>query len=234
MVEADKYYDDIGYSSNYYDYTEEEVLMLARVITREAGSESYEGKLAVGNVVMNRVLCGHWGKTIESVVTAKNQFAYKPDSTPKTKCVEAARDVLKNQHWVVPQNVYFFNSGRTAGEDWGRYKYCMKIGGHCFYTYKLGKRYMGDGIPPALYKRVFKWPQYGCKPENRVKRLKQMLKKLGYETGTDGYFGKSTKETVIQFQKDKGLKADGVAGPSTIKALIKAYGKDAYIKKYIK
>jgi spore germination cell wall hydrolase CwlJ-like protein len=232
MVEADKYYNNIGYSSNSYDYTEEDVMMLARVITREAGGESYQGMLAVGNVVMNRVFCGYWGKTIASVVTAPGQFAYSPARTPKQKCIEAARDVLKNERWVIPQNVYFFNSGRKAGENWGKYKYYTKIGGHCFYTHTIGRRYNGSGIPPALYERVYKWPQYGCKREKRVTRLQQMLVKLGYKTDTNGYFGKTTREAVIKFQKDKGLKADGLSGPTTIKALIKAYGVDAYRKKY--
>lgn len=232
MVEAEKYYNNIGYSSNSYNYTEEDVMMLARVITREAGGESYQGMLAVGNVVMNRVFCGYWGKTIASVVTARGQFAYSPDRTPKKRCIDAARDVLKNERWVIPQNVYFFNSSRPAGENWGKYKFYTKIGGHCFYTHTIGKRYNGSGIPPALYERVYKWPQYGCKRENRVTRLQQMLVKLGYKTDTNGYFGKTTKEAVIKFQKDKGLKADGLAGPTTIKAVIRAYGVDAYRKKY--
>ena len=56
IVKADKYYNDMGYSSNHYDYTDEEKYMLAQVIDAEARGESTEGKIAVGNVVMNRVL----------------------------------------------------------------------------------------------------------------------------------------------------------------------------------
>lgn len=232
QAEADNYYGDSGYSSNHYDYNDDELRMLARVITREAGGESYDGQLAVGNVIMNRVFSGHWGNTIESVINAPNQFSYNPETTPKSVCLKAAEDVLKNERWVVQQDVYFFNSGRTPGENWGSHKYYAKIGGHCFYTESIGRRHKGGAVPEALFERVFQWPEYGCKPAKRVTRIQLMLAKLNYEVSTDGYFGKSTKDALIKFQQDKGLKADGVAGPSTIKSLIKAYGIDAYCSKY--
>ena len=55
-----------------------------------------------------------------------------------------------------------------------------------------------------------------------------MLKSLGYDTATDKYFGKGTKAALIQFQQANGLEADGVAGPATLRALINAFGADAY------
>ncbi|MBT2668908.1 C40 family peptidase [Bacillus sp. ISL-4] len=53
-----------------------------------------------------------------------------------------------------------------------------------------------------------------------VKQLQENLKKKGYfNTDTTTYFGTITKSSVVKFQKSKGLKADGIVGPNTYKAL---------------
>lgn len=48
--------------------------LLAALIQCEAGAESYEGKLAVGAVVMNRVRSGAYPNTISGVIYASGQF----------------------------------------------------------------------------------------------------------------------------------------------------------------
>lgn len=53
-----------------------------------------------------------------------------------------------------------------------------------------------------------------------VKEVQRRLKLWGYYNGSvDGVFGESTRLAVISFQKKNGLKADGVVGKSTFKAL---------------
>lgn len=53
-----------------------------------------------------------------------------------------------------------------------------------------------------------------------VKELQRRLKKWGYYNGSvDGVFGAGTRAAVVQFQKKNGLKADGVVGAATYKAL---------------
>lgn len=53
-----------------------------------------------------------------------------------------------------------------------------------------------------------------------VKEVQRRLKLWGYYNGTvDGVFGAGTRSAVIAFQKKNGLKADGVVGKSTYKAL---------------
>ena len=58
-----------------------------------------------------------------------------------------------------------------------------------------------------------------------VKTLQQMLEKLGYDLGVcgvDGDFGIATEKAVKAFQKDQGLKVDGIVGDKTWAALEKA------------
>ena len=53
-----------------------------------------------------------------------------------------------------------------------------------------------------------------------VKSIQRVLKSKGYDTGSiDGIFGTGTKNAVVAFQRDAGLKADGIAGEKTLNAL---------------
>ena len=53
-----------------------------------------------------------------------------------------------------------------------------------------------------------------------VKEVQRRLKNWGYYTGAvDGIFGSGTKKAVIYFQQKNGLKADGIVGKATYKAL---------------
>ncbi len=55
---------------------------------------------------------------------------------------------------------------------------------------------------------------------NEVKSIQLSLKNLGLYSGkVDGIFGKATKQAVIDFQRQNGLVADGIAGPKTLQAL---------------
>lgn len=232
VVSADTYYNEVGYSTNHYSYTEEELYMLARVMQTEAGGTA-NSMIAVGNVVINRVLCGRFGSTITAVVTSPNQFSYNPSATPKPSALSAAHAVLDDEVWLVPQNTYYFKGSGTEGEAWGSHPYCTCIGGNYFYTHDYSGRYNGDSIPPALFNRTYKHAQYGCKPEDRVYRIQYMLQSLGYSVSPDRYFGQGTREALIAFQQSMGLTADGVAGPATVEALINAFGVENYRAQFL-
>ena len=53
-----------------------------------------------------------------------------------------------------------------------------------------------------------------------VQELQRLLVKWGYNPGPiDGIFGAKTEQAVLQFQRDRGLTADGIVGPITWRAL---------------
>ena len=57
-----------------------------------------------------------------------------------------------------------------------------------------------------------------------VKEMQSILEELGYDLGpcgVDGDFGRMTEKAVKAFQKDHGLKVDGIVGPLTKKELMK-------------
>jgi len=59
-----------------------------------------------------------------------------------------------------------------------------------------------------------------------VKDLQKRLTQLGYQVGkVDGIYGDKTVAAVTRFQKERGLKADGIAGKETIEALKKLTGE---------
>ena len=82
--------------------TVDDVTLLAAIIQCEAGNEVYEGQLAVGAVVMNRVRSGSYPGSISGVINAPSQF---PPATngkvaaviangPSASCVEAAQAAI--------------------------------------------------------------------------------------------------------------------------------------------
>ncbi len=61
-----------GVSLGKYSY--DEIWLLACIVKYESGWEPYEGKLAVANVVLNRVKDSRFPSTIKNVVYSRNQF----------------------------------------------------------------------------------------------------------------------------------------------------------------
>lgn len=80
----------------------DEVTLLAAIIQCEAGSECYEGQLAVGAVVMNRVRSGSYPGSIYEVIFQSGQFTPagngKVDAVISSgvngSCVQAAQEAL--------------------------------------------------------------------------------------------------------------------------------------------
>jgi SH3-like domain-containing protein len=119
---------------NYGEYTTDAdtVLLLAALIQCEAGGESYEGKVAVGAVVMNRVRSGAYPNSIHGVIYASGQFT--PALSGKvnrvyesgkisSSCIEAAQDAIGGTSNVGDLTHFRRNNGRAG----------LVIGNHVFY-----------------------------------------------------------------------------------------------------
>ena len=98
--------------------------MLAALIQCEAGGESYEGKLAVGSVVMNRVDSSYFPDTVVGVIYQSGAFTCISDGQFNQPVAEsayrAARDALNG---VDPSGgaIYYFNpSMATSSWIWSR------------------------------------------------------------------------------------------------------------------
>lgn len=109
-----------------------EVVLLAALIQAEGGNQPYEGQLAIGAVVMNRVRSGAYPNTIQGVISAPGQFG--PAATgkvssimaagPKASCMQAAQAAI-NGETTVGTATHFrnVNSGRPG----------IVIGNHVFW-----------------------------------------------------------------------------------------------------
>ena len=121
-------------------YSQDELLWLARIICAEACGEPTEGKIAVGNVVLNRVRSPEFPDTIYDVIFDRAygvQFEPVLNGTvwnePDTACIEAAKRALEGES-VVGESLYFFNPV-LAESTWiaENRRFYTSIGGHDFY-----------------------------------------------------------------------------------------------------
>ena len=77
------------------------------------------------------------------------------------------------------------------------------------------------GTPVNIYGvvRKIRILKLGLKGDD-VREVQELLRDLGYLTASiDGVFGRLTRRAVIKFQHDKNLKANGIVGKETLKAL---------------
>lgn len=120
---------------NYGEYMTgaDDMLLLAALIQCEAGGEPYEGQVAVGAVVMNRVRSAAYPNTIHGVIYASGQFTpamsgrvnqvYNSGNI-KQSCILAAQEALSGVSNVGDFTHFRTNNGAHTG---------IAIGHHIFY-----------------------------------------------------------------------------------------------------
>ena len=123
-------------------YTADDVYWLSRIIYAESGSESFNGMLAVGSVVLNRVKSPEYPDTVYDVIFDKTYgVQFTPVSngtiynTPPQECIIAAKLCLEGYKSPVGDSLYFLNPS-TSVSSWvaNNKQYVQTIGNHKFYA----------------------------------------------------------------------------------------------------
>lgn len=115
------------------NHSAEDVAMLAAIIECEAGNQSYEGKCAVGSVVINRVADPRFANSISGVIYAPYQFSPVASGRfaivlargANAACTQAAVDVLNG---YININALYFHVYDSSVDVGG-----TVIGDHVFY-----------------------------------------------------------------------------------------------------
>ena len=104
--------------------------LLASIIYCEAGNQPYEGQVAVGAVIMNRVKSGSYPNSIEEVIYQSGQFGpaatgwlnrVRSSKGYSQTALQAAGDALNGSNPI--GNCLYFDQGGAG----------MKIGAHYFH-----------------------------------------------------------------------------------------------------
>ena len=128
-------------------YTKSELRLMSSIINCEAGIEPYQGKLAVGIVVMNRIRSKRFPNTLKGVIYQRGQFSPvrngslrrrlseydsgKIKSKQWKSCISAAKKVLNGQRTISYRgkskkmnSYYYFRVGLSGAR--------LRLGGHKF------------------------------------------------------------------------------------------------------
>ena len=118
--------------------TTSDVQLLARAINGEARGEPYEGQVAVGAVILNRVKASNFPNTISGVIYQPGAFTAVADGQinvaleDESTVVKAARDALNG--WDPTGGAIYYFNPNTATNKWiwsrphiktiGKHRFC--------------------------------------------------------------------------------------------------------------
>lgn len=116
-----------GGSQTVIPYTNNEVDLLARLITAEAGGESYKAMVGVGAVVINRVQSHEWAPTINDVIYQKYGDFYQFTPVKNGYINKPATDEALRAAWAAlygsdPSNgaIYYFDESSKNQWLWSK------------------------------------------------------------------------------------------------------------------
>ncbi len=121
-------------------YTGEDLEWLAKIVNSEAGGEIHDGKIAVANVIMNRIESSEFPDSVYDVVFDKKygvQFTPVSNGTiyndPSVESYHAAKQALFGAN-TAGQSLYFCNP-KTSTSLWivNNRQFFKSIGNHDFY-----------------------------------------------------------------------------------------------------
>lgn len=129
-----------------FSYTNADIKLLACLIHAEAGGQSYEGKLAVANVVLNRVKSSRYPNNIKSVIYQSSQFSVADSgslqkqldkysnytSKAQLLTIKAAKEALDGAN-NIGTRMYFHAYRVAAKKGYTSKSTSVKIGDHLFW-----------------------------------------------------------------------------------------------------
>ncbi len=118
--------------------TDEEIDLLARAIYGEARGEPFMGQIAVGAVIINRMVSSQFPDTFQGVIYQPGQFCVVNDGqiylTPNQTAFDAAREALNG---VDPTqgSLYYYNPRTATNSHWieTNRNAVVTIGAHVFF-----------------------------------------------------------------------------------------------------
>ena len=130
------------YSIVFDEMTDAEVDEMCRVMFLECRGESFEGKVAVAEVILNRVLQDDWPDTVHEVLSQKGQFStYKRIG----KAYDVSEDNIEvTQGEIHRALMYAYENGRTVLPN-ENYVYFDTSGINGRNHVKIGNHYFGEG-----------------------------------------------------------------------------------------
>lgn len=126
-------------------FSDEEVYLTAQLVHHEAHNQAYNGKVAIAEVVLNRINSRSFPNTIDKVIFQQGQFTSNrrlKNIRPTEEEVRIAYNVLNGKLRVLNDSdvLYFRNPKITSGiapdveKNWGGLDYHSYIGEHAFYA----------------------------------------------------------------------------------------------------
>lgn len=122
-----------------YALVDEELLLLQKIVMAEAEGEPYEGKIAVTNVILNRLRSANFPDTIKEVIYQKSQFSPVHNGrlkrvTADEETIAAVNEALNGRKEVTDDTYYFLSLKLASDLTIAKTKDEAKaIGNHTFY-----------------------------------------------------------------------------------------------------
>lgn len=129
-------------NSGTISYTNEEFEMMCYVLQNEAGGCSEESKIAVANVIINRVKSPNFPDTLGGVLTSNNQFTaisnyYNKVNAPTQNTIDCARRALNGED--NSNGALFYYAPKYCGASTAAWfeslSFCMEMEGQRFFKY---------------------------------------------------------------------------------------------------
>jgi len=135
----------ISYSGSTMSMNDSDFAMFVALIFSESGNEPYNGKVAVAQVIINRIKSGNYPNTLEGVVYQSGQFGPARNGAldknlslynnggfqakGHKESIQAAKDALNGADIIGSRTSF---NGYSAEKDKG-HKNAVRIGNHLFY-----------------------------------------------------------------------------------------------------